>query len=319
MVIDMTSQGFTKLMEDFAKAVKEKKYKKISYDTWRELRLFAQSKEIYLNLSQRKWRITYPGGTLYFPCDDMSFGAFLSYRLANVCYTDYIEEYYNNNNNTNEEKKKTMKLFDNFDFGPVDGDKVRMSAYGMAIKNAAGTWVAYDAKNKNIMDVEIFNFDGSKFMYKMPVAVNAVAVGDIVIHMKKPAYVMEVKANSFMVIDAYDGSIKEILPVKNCFGFSYLTKVVSLVDFGNANSTNPFGNMLPFILMGSDNFDSDNILPLMLFSQSGNTNFMQNPMLMHFLLNKGGNSNMLLPLMLAGGANPFNTAAPAAPLANSNF
>ena len=57
--------------------------------------------------------------------------------------------------------------------------------------------------------------------------------------------------------------------------------------------------------MGSDNFDSDDILPLMLFSQSGNTNFMQNPMLMYFLLNKGNNSDMLLPLMLAGGANPF--------------
>ena len=308
MVIEVKSQAFAKLMEDFAKAVKEKEYKKISYDNWRELRLFTQGEDIYLSLSQRKWRINSPGlNTLYIPCDDMSFGAFLSNRLANVCYTDYTEEYYNNNNNndTNEEKKKTMKLFDNFDFGPVDGDKVRMSAYGMAIKNAAGTWVAYDAKNKNIMDVEIFNFDGSKFMYKMPVAVNAVAVGDIVVHMKKPAYVMEVKANSFVVIDAYDGSIKEILPTKNCFNFNYMTKVVSFVDFGNANSANPFGNMLPFILMGSDNFDSDDMLPLMLFSQSGNANFMQNPMLMYFLLNKGNNSDMLLPLMLAGGANPF--------------
>lgn len=318
VMVTMTSQEFAKLMEDFAEATKNKEYKRLNYNNWRELQPFTKSEEIYLSLSQRKWRITYPGGTLYFPCDDMSFGAFLCNRLANTCYTDYTEEYYNNNNNTNEENDKTMKLFDNFDFGPVDGDKVRMSAYGMAIKNAAGTWVAYDAKNKNIMDVEIFNFNGSKFMYKMPVAVNAVAVGDIVIHMKKPAYVMEVKANSFMVIDAYDGSIKEILPTKNCFNFNYMTKVVSFVDFGNANSANPFGNVLPFILMGSDNFDSDDILPLMLFSQSGNTNFMQNPMLMYFLLNKGGNSNMLLPLMLAGGANPFNTVAPAAPSANSN-
>ena len=268
-----------------------------------------------MNLSQGRWRITHPGlNTLYISCADMSFGSFLSNRFSNTCPTNYTEELYNNNNDINEEKKKTMKLFDNFDFGPVDGDKVRMSAYGMAIKNAAGTWVAYDAKNKNIMDVEIFNFDGSKFMYKMPVAVNAVAVGDIVIHMKKPAYVMEVKANSFMVIDAYDGSIKEILPTKNCFNFNYMTKVVSFVDFGNANSANPFGNMLPFILMGSDDFDSDDILPLMLFSQSGNTNFMQNPMLMYFLLNKGNNSDILLPLMIAGSQfNPFGAIGATAP------
>ena len=301
----MTLQDFTKLLEDFAEATKNKKYAKISYEIWRCLKQFYG--EVNLVKSAQGWTLSSLDSDLRVFCawNDCSLGS-------------YLENKFNNTTDNIKEKKKTMKLFDNFDFGPVDGDKVRMSAYGMAIKNAAGTWVAYDAKNKNIMDVEIFNFDGSKFMYKMPVAVNAVAVGDIVIHMKKPAYVMEVKANSFMVIDAYDGSIKEILPVKNCFGFNYLTKVVSLVDFGNANSTNPFGNMLPFILMGSDNFDSDDILPLMLFSQSGNTNFMQNPMLMYFLLNKGGNSNMLLPLMLAGGSNPFNTAAPVAPLTNSN-
>ena len=311
MVIEMTLQSFTKLLEDFAKAVKEKEYKRISYENWRKMKSYQNT--IYLCGNHREWRISSPGNeSVFCPWDDCSLGSFLRDKFGNTCSTDYTEEYYNNNNNnTNEEKKKTMKLFDNFDFGPVDGDKVRMSAYGMAIKNAAGTWVAYDAKNKNIMDVEIFNFDGSKFMYKMPVAVNAVAVGDIVIHMKKPAYVMEVKANSFMVIDAYDGSIKEILPTKNCFNFNYMTKVVSFVDFGNANSANPFGNMLPFILMGSDDFDSDDLLPLMLFSQSGNTNFMQNPMLMYFLLNKGSNSDMLLPLMLAGGVNPFGQAGAA--------
>lgn len=314
--ITMKLQDFTKLLEDFAEATKNKQYAKISYDTWRCLKQFYG--EVNLVKSAQGWTLSSLNSDLRVFCtwDDCSLGSFLCDRFANTYSTDYTEEY--DNNNTNEEKKKTMKLFDNFDFGPVDGDKVRMSAYGMAIKNAAGTWVAYDAKNKNIMDVEIFNFDGSKFMYKMPVAVNAVAVGDIVIHMKKPAYVTEVKANSFMVIDAYDGSIKEILPTKNCFNFNYMTKVVSFVDFGNANSANPFGNVLPFILMGSDNFDSDDILPLMLFSQSGNTNFMQNPMLMYFLLNKGGNSNMLLPLMLAGGSNPFNTVAPAAPSTNSN-
>ena len=282
--ITMTLQDFTKLLEDFAEATKNKKYAKISYEIWRCLKQFYG--EVNLVKSAQGWTLSSLDSDLRVFCawNDCSLGS-------------YLENKFNNTTDNIKEKKKTMKLFDNFDFGPVDGDKVRMSAYGMAIKNAAGTWVAYDAKNKNIMDVEIFN---------------------IVIHMKKPAYVMEVKANSFMVIDAYDGSIKEILPVKNCFGFNYLTKVVSLVDFGNANSTNPFGNMLPFILMGSDNFDSDDILPLMLFSQSGNTNFMQNPMLMYFLLNKDGNSNMLLPLMLAGGSNPFNTVAPAAPSTNSN-
>ena len=41
----------------------------------------------------------------------------------------------------NNKENKNMKF--NFDFGPVNASTVRMSMYGLAVKNKAGTWVRY--------------------------------------------------------------------------------------------------------------------------------------------------------------------------------
>ena len=46
------------------------------------------------------------------------------------------------------------KIF-NFDFGPVKGDNIRMSMYGLAVKNRDGNYVAWDKVNENIMNVDI--------------------------------------------------------------------------------------------------------------------------------------------------------------------
>ena len=302
--IRMNLQDFTKLLDDFAEATKNKEYQRISYEIWRCLKQFHG--EVNLVKSANGWTLSSSNSDHRVFCawDDCSLGTYLENKFNNITIENI------------KENDKTMNLFNNIDFGPVDGDKVRMSAYGMAIKNATGTWVAYDAKNKNIMDVEIFNFDGSKFMYKMPVAVGAVKPGDVVIHMKKPAYVTEVKGNTFVVIDAYDGSVKEILPTKNCFNFNYLTKVVSFIDFNSGvNADNPFGNLLPLMLL-SDGANTEDMLPLLLLSQNGGANLTQNPMLLYMLMGRGGNSDMLLPLMLAGGANPFAAMTPATSQAN---
>ena len=205
--------------------------------------------------------------------------------------------------NTEEEKEnKTMNF--NFDFGPVD-TSVRMSMYGMAVKNANGNYVAYDAANKRIMDVDILNFEGAnKFMYKMPVAVKDVAVGDIVVHMRKPMIVLGVNEdNTFTVVDVYNGEEKIIIPANSPFGWSFMTKVVSFINFGSADASNPFGNMLPLLLLSDSKSKDDNLLPLMLMA-GGNMD-MSNPMMMYALM--GNRTNDPMMLMLAMGA--FNKPA----------
>lgn len=201
--------------------------------------------------------------------------------------------------NNNEKENNKMKNF-NFDFGPCNPETIRMSMYGLAIKNSTGTWVSYNPATKQIIDVDVLNFDGAKFLYKMPVALKEVKVGDIVIHNRKPMFVISTakdQSNALMVVDIYAGEEKTIVPPVNMFGFNFVVRVVSL--FGelsqNAPSADaPFGNMLPFLLM-NDNKDIDPMAMMLMMGQGG-TNFASNPMMMYFLMKDGGDKD-ILPLL----------------------
>ena len=210
------------------------------------------------------------------------------------------------------ENMDTNKMF-NFDFGPV-ASHVRMSPYGLAIKSADNKFVSYDKASGSVVDVEVFNFDAQKFLYKMPVPVSQVAVGDVVVHMRKPMFVREVKGNVVSVVDIYNAEAKDILPVKSPFGFNFITKIVSLIDMSGADANSPFGNMLPLLMMG-ENQDFKDILPMMFFMNGNNANMMNNPLMMYTLMNNTNNVDSLgffLALSAGmGGNNPFVPATPA--------
>lgn len=203
----------------------------------------------------------------------------------------------------NESKEnKRMKNF-NFDFGPCTNDNVRMSMYGLAVKNADGTYVSFNPATREIIDVDILNFDGGKYMYKMPVATKDVAVGDVIIHQRKPMFVEGfTELGGVMAVDPVAGERKEILPTKNMFNFNFVTKVVSLFNMcGTATPTTeqPFGNMLPFMLMGEEGGDIDPMMLMFMMNQSGgaNTSVFGNPMMMYFLM-KDKNKSDIDPMML---------------------
>jgi hypothetical protein len=207
------------------------------------------------------------------------------------------------------ENMDTNKMF-NFDFGPVDSH-IRMSPYGLAIRNAEGKYVSFDKETSSMMDVEIFNFEAQSFLFKMPVPVNQIAPGDIVVHMRKPMFVCSVNANTVFAVDIYNAEAKNIMPVKSPFGFNFVTKVVSLVDMTSANADNPFGNILPFLMMGEGKSFKD-IMP---FVMATNPAMMQNPMMMYALMGDGGfDKDMLLPMMFAMNPNFMNPMAPVAPV-----
>jgi hypothetical protein len=209
------------------------------------------------------------------------------------------------------ENMDTNKMF-NFDFGPV-ASHIRMSPYGLAIKSADNKFVSYDKASGSVVDVEVFNFDAQKFLYKMPVPVSQVAVGDVVVHMRKPMFVREVKGSVVSVVDIYNAEAKDILPVKSPFGFNFITKIVSLIDMSGADANSPFGNMLPLLMMGEGQ-DFKDILPMMFFMNGNNANMMNNPLMMYALMNNTNNVDSLgffLALSAGmGGNNPFVPAAP---------
>lgn len=225
---------------------------------------------------------------------------------------DYIDDRINkvlneqntfNNNVDNKKGNKKMKAF-NFDFGPCTTDNIRMSMYGLAVKNANGTWVSYNPESKEIIDVDIFNFDGGKFLYKMPVAIKDVKVGDIVIHNRKAMFVIDVSETGMTAIDPQVGEEKKILLTKSPFGFNFATKVVSLFNMTSDAPTPdaPFGNMLPFLMMSenSGEFDMNTMLMLSMMGGQGGMDFSKNPMMMYFLMKDSKNADDLLPLMFMG-------------------
>lgn len=197
-----------------------------------------------------------------------------------------------------EDNKMNNKIF-NFDFGPIKSDNVRMSMYGLAVKNRSGNYVAWDKENESIMNVDILNFNGDGLMYKIPVPIKDIKDGDIIIHNRVPMFVVEVYEKTLGVIDIYSGEKKNIILSKSPFGFDFATKVVSIMDFcamsGDAPSEdNPFGNMWPLLMLN----DSGSIDPMALALMCAGKGDGANPMMMYALLASKGNNDNLLPLML---------------------
>ena len=94
------------------------------------------------------------------------------------------------NKSENKKEKKDMNFFKNFEFGPVKNDTVRLSPYGLAVKNLDGSWVSYDSASDSIIDVDVFNFEGKNLIYKIPAAPHTVRAGDMIIHQGKGMYVV---------------------------------------------------------------------------------------------------------------------------------
>lgn len=200
-----------------------------------------------------------------------------------------------------DKESEEMRGF-NFDFGPCTNDNVRMSMYGLAVQNNAGVWVSYNSKAGEIIDVDILNFDGRKYMFKMPVATKEVAVGDIIVHNRVPMFVIGTD-EGIVAVDPRAGEEKKIIPTTNMFGFNFVTKIVSMFDaVGQAPTPdNPFGNMLPLMLMSDDGKGFDPMMLMLMMNSNGSTSTgfdMSNPMMLYFLMGKDGKGSDMLPLMM---------------------
>lgn len=219
-----------------------------------------------------------------------------------------VEEHLKKETKNKCEENNTMMKGINFDFGPC-GSTVRMSMYGMAIQNISGEWVSYNPDSREIINVDVFNMaDGGKYMYKMPVAIADVKEGDIVIHNRVPMFVTAINENgTFEVTDVRAGETKNIIPTRNMFGFNFMTKVVSMFGaFANAPTADqPFGNMLPFLMMGENDKDIDPMMFMLMMNQGGNNGM--NPMMWYFMFKDNKDIDpavMWMITSMAAGATP---------------
>ena len=356
------------VMEDFAAEVKKGNYKKIDYQTWRDLKELPEEWDLNVEMQTNSYLETNPTFSIIswdgcdwpyeFPANDGSLGEYIKtlvkfYNAPNLnlntsafsnainkvseaavkagaAITTAAQDYKWTTSNSNDwkytpmlevndkyvkingqpideiiddatgvsirkEKDNMNNLFKGFDFGSCENDNVKMSIYGVAVKNNNGTWVSYDSKGGNVIDVDILNFS-AKYLYKMPVAIKDIAPGDVVIHNRKPMFVTDISDGKLLVIDPAAGEEKIVLLTKNMFGFDFATKVVNL--FGNlsasASADSPFGNILPLMMLADDD-KSDDMLPLMFLMNGGNFD-MSNPMMLYFLM-KDNKAKDMLPFM----------------------
>ena len=131
----------------------------------------------------------------------------------------------------------------------------------------------------------------------MPVAIKDVAPGDVVIHNRKPMFVIKIEDGKVLTIDPAAGEEKVILLTKSMFGFDFVTKVVNVFGdiAGSANADAPFGNILPLMMLADGK--SNDMLPLALAMGGGNFD-MSNPLMLYCLMGDDNSKDMLPFLFL---------------------
>ena len=225
-----------------------------------------------------------------------------------ISTTDYIDKLIDDK--LNERKEPTNKMektndFLTFDFGPVNDKQFAASPYGIAVyAPETDTWLTYNADTNEVVDAKIFHFDVKGFFYKIPTPISNIKTGDIIIHMGTPMFVRAVNTdNTVTAVNYHDASVTTILPKKSPFGFNFITKVISLMNFDKmtADKDNPFGNMLPFFMMQDGKFD-----PMMLLFMNGGNMENMNPLLLYLMMDKKNDNRDMLPLMLMMSGGTFN-------------
>lgn len=195
-------------------------------------------------------------------------------------------------------------MFKNMKFGKIETIDIKYSIKGIAFRTTDGDYVCYnpDFTFTNVADMVM-----DMPMFAMPVSRDQIKVGDVIKHNNVWVIVNEITPSEIKVAKPLTREIASVIPETSIFGFSFYTKIMN--PFENLGTTatadNPFGNILPFILMsGDDTKNSNDMLMMMLAFGGGKIDF-SNPMMMYMLMGENSNTNDILMMMMLNGNNPF--------------
>lgn len=181
--------------------------------------------------------------------------------------------------------KMNLNLNNLFDFGPMNDGNVMYSPYGLAFRNSNNQYLTYNPTTKKTTDVTDLTIDLKGLIYKVPVGLNSVKPGDIIVHNGKPVCVEGIEDHSVICVDIENSELKTVIPPTNIFGFNYVTKITPLFNLSSANPSedNPFGNIMPYLLF-STLMEKDSCE-----TKSGNSFDIQTLLLMSMMNNADGN------------------------------
>ena len=234
-------------------------------------------------------------------------GQELYVSTANTEPLYYVANTDNNKNITTTEEKNMSKnmfgnMFKNMKFGLFNSQSVKYSFNGIAFKTSDGDYVTYndDFTFTNVADMII-----DMPIFAMPVSREQISVGDVIRHNDTWVIVNEVSDTEIKVAKPWTKEIVTVIPETSIFGFSFYTKIMNPFEgLGKeANADNPFGNILPFLMMQNDG--SDSINPMMMAMMFGGGKIdMSNPMMMYMMMSQNKEIDPMM-MMLMMGNNPF--------------
>ena len=213
----------------------------------------------------------------------------------------------NNKNITTTEEKNMSKnmfgnMFKNMKFGSLNSESVKYSFNGIAFKTSGGDYVIYnnDFTFTNVADMVI-----DMPVFAMPVSREQISVGDVIRHNNDWVIVNEVSDTEIKVAKPWTKEIVTVIPETSIFGFSFYTKIMNPFEgLGKeANADNPFGNILPFLMMQNDGGDSMNPMMIAMMLGGGKID-MSNPMMMYMMMSQNKEIDPMM-MMLMMGNNPF--------------
>lgn len=208
--------------------------------------------------------------------------------------------------NAKEKEKESKMDFSkmlNIDFGKVlPTTELKPSIYGVAVRGFDNRYRAYDKINDKVMDVTGMTFD-TDMLFKIPVAVSQVRVGDVIINASNYVTVTNVHPDgTFTVVDPKASEQKIAIPAKNMFGFDFVTKIIyPFENMVQPSDDNPFGLNPMAMMMLSDGSDMDMSTVLALSMMSSGGDMMDQNMLIPLMLmgNKSGSKdNMILAMAM---------------------
>lgn len=225
------------------------------------------------------------------------------------------------------EENTMSKIFDNvsknMQFGKFNTSAIKYSLTGIAFRDKQGGFFTYN--NGVATDVTGMTIDSP--MFAMPIGIADIKPNDVILFKDNPVIVKTKTEDGIKVIDPLAGEVTTIIPETNIFNFNYVTKVINPFEnmAATASTDNPFGNLLPLMMLGDDitkDNDSD-MMKFLMISQmmGGKMDFTSNPMMLYMLMSDKDKDNDFFSMMMMmqlfnpsipplGGQSTYTTATP---------
>lgn len=204
--------------------------------------------------------------------------------------------------------KMNMKEIFGDTIGRYTSGTIKYSPKGLAFLTDNYSYVVYDVDTLAATNVANLVMDIP--VYGIPVALKDLKKGDTIVYNEAYYLVKAITDTHISAINVRKGTIENLIPKTSIFGFSFYVKLVTPMENFKPDPSNPFGSMLPFLMLeDSGNDDSMRDIVMISMMNGGTVNSSILPLMMMMNKDDGDKTNLLMMMMLMGN-NPFVSKTP---------